>query len=298
MPSSQSEYPLTLAEVLFEELETTHPDIEETLAKLDKLDKEKHHGDDVTHGEPTWNELEEQIEVIRALPTYGRKKIEQIWKEEEIKGNAADEDLSDLIWKCKKELSKDLVPKLYAVTRRLRPRLSALCLSGGGVRSAVFNLGILQGLARCGLLDKFDYLSTVSGGGFIGSWLSAWIHREGKAIGKVSQWLADPPTDPLKPEPDPLYKLRIYANYLTPKKGLLSVDTWTLIAVYLRNLILNWLVFIPVIVAFLILPRIWLTFVKSPYGSSNLCLRIGFVGAAVALIFIGLNLPGAKRLNK
>src|SRR5262245_33957522 len=53
----------------------------------------------------------------------------------------------------------------------------ALCLSGGGIRSATFGLGLLQGLARRNLLTKFDYLSTVSGGGYIGSWLSAWIHR-------------------------------------------------------------------------------------------------------------------------
>src|SRR5882672_9568137 len=196
MPSSQSEFPLTLAEVLFEELETIHPGIEEKLAKLDKerLDKEKHHDHQVsTPSKPTWKELEKKIEKIRALPTYGRKKIEQIWAENKMKGNAADEDLSDLIWKCKKELSKNLVPDLYAVTRRLRPRLSALCLSGGGVRSAVFNLGILQGLARCGLLDKFDYLSTVSGGGFIGSWLTAWIYRESappeKAVSVVASQL-------------------------------------------------------------------------------------------------------------
>ncbi len=39
---------------------------------------------------------------------------------------------------------------------------SALCLSGGGVRSGSFGLGVLQGLARAGLLGKFDYLSTVS----------------------------------------------------------------------------------------------------------------------------------------
>jgi hypothetical protein len=43
---------------------------------------------------------------------------------------------------------------------------TALCLSGGGVRSAAFNLGILQGLARLELLDRFHYLSTVSGGGY------------------------------------------------------------------------------------------------------------------------------------
>ncbi|MEA2327458.1 MAG: hypothetical protein QOE68_2417, partial [Thermoanaerobaculia bacterium] len=54
---------------------------------------------------------------------------------------------------------------------------SALCLSGGGIRSATFALGILQALAGRHVLDKFDYISTVSGGGYIGSWLSSWIRR-------------------------------------------------------------------------------------------------------------------------
>jgi len=54
---------------------------------------------------------------------------------------------------------------------------SALCFSGGGIRSATFNLGVIQALAKLNLLDKFDYLSTVSGGGYIGAWLTAWIHR-------------------------------------------------------------------------------------------------------------------------
>jgi hypothetical protein len=56
--------------------------------------------------------------------------------------------------------------------------LAALCFSGGGIRSATFGLGIVQALAKYKLLDKFDYLSTVSGGGYLGSWLSAWILRE------------------------------------------------------------------------------------------------------------------------
>ena len=51
------------------------------------------------------------------------------------------------------------------------PPLSALCLSGGGIRSATFNLGVLQGLAQSRLLGSFDYLSSVSGGGYIASWL-------------------------------------------------------------------------------------------------------------------------------
>src|SRR5262249_43548162 len=66
---------------------------------------------------------------------------------------------------------------------------AALCISGGGIRSATFGLGILQGLARCGLLDKFHYLSTVSGGGYIGSWLTAWIHRSESGITGVMKEL-------------------------------------------------------------------------------------------------------------
>src|SRR5216117_690155 len=84
-------------------------------------------------------------------------------------------------WTEREKASDDIVPNIYAAIRGLKEKRTALCLSGGGVRSATFNLGILQGLARSRLLDKFDYLSTVSGGGFIGSWLTAWIYRAGEA---------------------------------------------------------------------------------------------------------------------
>src|SRR5688572_802846 len=46
-----------------------------------------------------------------------------------------------------------------------------LALSGGGIRSATFALGLLRGLAQNGILKRFDYLSTVSGGGFTGAML-------------------------------------------------------------------------------------------------------------------------------
>jgi hypothetical protein len=55
--------------------------------------------------------------------------------------------------------------------------LVGLALSGGGIRSATFNLGLLQGLAERDLLGMFDYLSTVSGGGYVGSFWSAWRKR-------------------------------------------------------------------------------------------------------------------------
>ena len=41
---------------------------------------------------------------------------------------------------------------------------AGLALSGGGIRSASFGLGVLQALLENHVLDKIDYLSTVSGG--------------------------------------------------------------------------------------------------------------------------------------
>jgi len=49
-----------------------------------------------------------------------------------------------------------------AIARAHAKELVGLAFSGGGIRSATFNLGVLQSLARMGLLSKFDYLSTVS----------------------------------------------------------------------------------------------------------------------------------------
>ncbi len=53
-----------------------------------------------------------------------------------------------------------------------------LALSGGGIRSASFNLGVLQALAFAGWLKNVDYLSTVSGGGYIGASLTWLLHKE------------------------------------------------------------------------------------------------------------------------
>ncbi|MFD0894707.1 patatin-like phospholipase family protein [Luteolibacter ambystomatis] len=50
-----------------------------------------------------------------------------------------------------------------------------LALSGGGIRSATFALGIVQVLAKRGLLGQFDYLSTVSGGGYFGAFLGSYL---------------------------------------------------------------------------------------------------------------------------
>ncbi|MFJ4348694.1 patatin-like phospholipase family protein [Pseudomonas sp. NPDC089401] len=120
-----------------------------------------------------------------------------------------------------------------------------LALSGGGIRSATFSLGVLQALAEKKRLASFDYLSTVSGGGYIGSWLSAWIHRQG--LDKVQEQLAQSANTvsdgaPASSEPAEVVWLRRYSNYLTPRVGMFSMDTLTLLATWLRNVVLNLIV--------------------------------------------------------
>src|SRR4051812_34541605 len=92
--------------------------------------------------------------------------------------------------------------------------LVGLAISGGGIRSATFALGVLEGLKRSGLLSKIDYLSTVSGGGYIGSWLSLncerFKERRSKVADSKESWL-DPQTD-WKLSVD---HLRRYSNYLS-----------------------------------------------------------------------------------
>lgn len=82
---------------------------------------------------------------------------------------------------------------------------TGLALSGGGVRSATFCLGVLQGLSKISrqradaaarsrdpLLARFGFLSTVSGGGFIGGFLTQLFQRKQiRSAADVEAVLAD-----------------------------------------------------------------------------------------------------------
>jgi hypothetical protein len=195
-----------------------------------------------------------------------------------------------------KWFEKQCLSKIYSLIHEQKP--SALCLSGGGIRSATFNLGILQGLARKNLVKEFSYLSTVSGGGYIGSWLTAWIHRHECGVEGVTQELSDRPASALEPDPPQISHLRTYSNYLSPQTGLLSADTWTLAATVLRNLFLNWLVFIPLLLAVLMLPRIYVAAIRHlptnhPAGDlwEPWSLAIGMILALLGVCYVGKYLP-------
>jgi hypothetical protein len=80
-----------------------------------------------------------------------------------------------------------------------RSNAVGLALSGGGIRSATFCLGVTQVLAARGLLRDVDFLSTVSGGSYTGSFLTARLGQN------------EPYADiagPHGPDPDPIKCLR------------------------------------------------------------------------------------------
>jgi hypothetical protein len=187
---------------------------------------------------------------------------------------------------------------------------AALCLSGGGIRSAAFALGVIQALAThprpasdphghaasedASLLARFHYLSTVSGGGYIGSWLSAWIRRAEDGFKTVWESLVCRPGGP-DVEPQNLAWLRTYSNYLTPKIGAMSADTWTAAAIVGRNLLLNWLVILPVLVGVLLILKFYAGAIDwISRANANVCTQsiwnptltdvVGLVGIALLLI--------------
>jgi hypothetical protein len=144
--------------------------------------------------------------------------------------------------------------------------LSALCLSGGGIRSAAFSVGLLEGFARKGRLGGFDYLSTVSGGGYAGAWLSAW--RLHAALGgegappSPEPWPSSAPARGGSPEPEPLRRLRLLRRYLAPHEGIASIDLWAVIATMGRNLLLNWLALLPLLAGLLLIPYVYLALIQ------------------------------------
>jgi hypothetical protein len=112
-----------------------------------------------------------------------------------------------------------------------------IAFSGGGIRSATISLGIAQALARHKRLLAFDYMSTVSGGGYFGSFLrSLYVPADARGpkgkIAPCDPWrfafandvlesephrrTVDSPTNPGESVANPIWWLREHSRYLAP----------------------------------------------------------------------------------
>jgi hypothetical protein len=65
---------------------------------------------------------------------------------------------------------------------KTQPPEECLCLSGGGVRSAAFSIGVMKGLHAKGIMDNIDIISGVSGGSFALSWYYLQQYGKGRHI--------------------------------------------------------------------------------------------------------------------
>jgi hypothetical protein len=178
--------------------------------------------------------------------------------------------------------------RLYQIAYGLD--FNALCLSGGGIRSAAISLGVIQALVDKRLLNQFHYLSTVSGGGYIGSWLSAWLHHTDNAEEVLARLGSD--RNNSDQETPPLEHLREYSNYLTPKVGVFSADTWTALSIVLRNIAVNWLILVPALALLVIGVKLLALFVSWEADP----LRLGWSNcqrALIALVSLACMIAGA-----
>ncbi|MGE0564528.1 MAG: patatin-like phospholipase family protein [Pseudolabrys sp.] len=132
---------------------------------------------------------------------------------------------------------EDAVPVLDTV---------GLALSGGGVRSAAFCLGAIQALDVADVLKRVDYLSTVSGGGYIGCAMSSGMSLNDGHIPF--------PSEIRKDERPALQHIRDYSNYLVPHG---VADYLRSIVIYFRGLVASlmhiapWMIFAAAITVYI-----------------------------------------------
>lgn len=154
-----------------------------------------------------------------------------------------------------------------------RAQLFGVAFSGGGIRSGVFCLGVMQKLAASGIFKHVDYLSTVSGGGYIGSALLWWLSGKSSQANMdaanrfdTSKNLPWGVSDPEEVETSPnkiLSYLRSNGKYLTPGNGITLLSG---VSVVLRAVLLNLLVWIPLFAAIFVLLN-WLSSKYSNIGN-------------------------------
>lgn len=174
--------------------------------------------------------------------------------------------------------------------------LTGLALSGGGIRSATFNLGVLQALEKHQVLKDVDIASSVSGGGYIASCLS-WFQQKkgqfpfgtqrqdhGKLGGAVLAWL------------------RAHACFLTPGNGITKLS---LLTALFTGTFINLFILLPIFIGFFYLLAIDFSSWQLPlapqrdanlFGLSTL---LGFsgVGLCVVLMILTALSTGINRLK-
>ena len=179
--------------------------------------------------------------------------------------------------------AKEVQRRREAHGLKTKPGFNAvgLAFSGGGIRSATFCLGVAQVLADRGLLKDVDFLSTVSGGGYTGSFLTVRLGTGTPLAGVAG---------PFGPDPAPVSYVRHHAKFLNPTN---LKDAWSMVTGTLAGMVLNWTAPLTVVALAALAasglspkpdPTYWLTGLKFSAALSSL-----------ALIIYGATLRGERK---
>ena len=198
-----------------------------------------------------------------------------------------------------------------------RNELVGLAMSGGGMRSATYNLGVGQALARHNLMKDVDYISTVSGGGYYGSSLTSlmaddlpynddWDARLDTS-GENFPYAFPAPLEgkhedadyvPVHGQESPATRhIRENSNLLMPSvglAGLFQTETWTAISRYLvSTALLLALYLLPsitglLLLTFLIPNAVWVRFDPLGTGGTESWLANNLWFLTIPLWFLGV----------
>jgi hypothetical protein len=186
-----------------------------------------------------------------------------------------------------------VAPQTY-IRPSAKAELVGLALSGGGIRSATFNLGVLQGLARRGVLRCCDYLSTVSGGGYIGSCLSSLLEDPQASVNE-SEF---PFRFQRKEKPDEcntVKHLREHSNFLAVKGNFFEYGR--MIGTYLSGLILTNLFTLVVLFFFGWCVHTLASINQFTSNFVKLCFAVSLCSIVLIGIIRGINATWLKDIN-
>lgn len=168
-----------------------------------------------------------------------------------------------------------------------------LALSGGGIRSATFALGVVQQLARRGILKHVDFLSTVSGGGYLGSFITYFLGDQNDRVSLDSKAGNLPFGGPGDRESQAVRHLRNHSKYLT-EGGVQTLAT--IIAMVAYGVLVSTMLVAPLLLAGVLIAKLFwnteFTRQAAPFPSRYSLLGLAVLGIAVLLI------PLAQRLGQ
>ena len=190
-------------------------------------------GEQTPTGPMSWREVRlAEWEDIHARRLAGEDRLGVVWGAE-----AAARTRAGWVNPTPEAFEAALAPEGRGGRLRLTSAwLFGVALSGGGVRSAIFNLGILQALDRHGILPFVDYLSTVSGGSYLGG---AWS-ASASGGSEASRF-------PFRAQPDgsdapAMVRLRDHSSYMVDD----GIDWVRILLVLFRGMLVNLAAILPI----------------------------------------------------